>query len=201
MVTVAVVTWFVERLVDITDVLVVEKVVDKTEVSKDITVETLTLDDKTVDKVGDTVLDVKVEVNAVDDILDCNVIVCDVVWDTGDDVTILDGVNDDDVVGCIDDVDTDDTDDGDTVVDWFNGTEGFGTPEKQHKNFSLKLLIHVFSYPLFLAYVLGAQKNLLIETVLLSTHNICFGWEIRKLIFSYALLSKGLQTKYFSLKL
>ena len=26
-----------------------------------------------------------------------------------------------------------------------------------------------------LAYVLGAQKNRLIETVLLSTHNICFG--------------------------
>ena len=30
---------------------------------------------------------------------------------------------------------------------------------------------------------LGAQKNRLIETVLLSTHNICFGLEIRKLIF------------------
>ena len=26
-----------------------------------------------------------------------------------------------------------------------------------------------------LTYVLGAQKNRLIETVLLSTHNICFG--------------------------
>ena len=139
MVTVAVVTWFVERLVDITDVLVGEKVVDITEVSKDITVETLTLDDKTVDKVGDTVLDVKVEVNAVDDILDCNVIVWDAVWDTGDDVTILEGVNEDDVVGCIDEVVTGDTDDGDTVVVWFNGTEGFGTPEKQHKNFNLKL--------------------------------------------------------------
>ena len=59
--------------------MVVAKVVDKTEVSKDITVETLTLDDKTVDKVGDTELDVKIEVDAVDDILDCNVIVCDVV--------------------------------------------------------------------------------------------------------------------------
>ena len=32
-------------------------------------------------------------------------------------------------------------------------------------------------------YVLGAQNNRLIETVLLSTHNICFGWEIRNLIF------------------
>ena len=28
--------------------------------------------------------------------------------------------------------------------------------------------------------VLGAQENRLIETVLLSTHNICFGLEIRK---------------------
>ena len=32
----------------------------------------------------------------------------------------------------------------------------------------------------------------LIETVLLSTHNICFGWEIRKDFFCYALLTKGL---------
>ena len=33
-----------------------------------------------------------------------------------------------------------------------------------------------------LTCVLGAQKNRFIETVLLSTHNICFGWEIRKLV-------------------
>ena len=39
--------------------------------------------------------------------------------------------------------------------------------------FSVKLL--TFSNPYFLAYVLGAQKNRIIETVLLSTHNICFG--------------------------
>ena len=31
---------------------------------------------------------------------------------------------------------------------------------------------------------MGAQKNRLIETVLLSTHNICFGREIRKFIFN-----------------
>ena len=42
-------------------------------------------------------------------------------------------------------------------------------------------------------YVLGAQKNRLIETVLLSTNNICFGQEIRKIIFKYALLSGGLK--------
>ena len=38
---------------------------------------------------------------------------------------------------------------------------------------SVKLLI--FSYPSVLTYVLDAQKNRVIETVLLSTHNICFG--------------------------
>ena len=43
---------------------------------------------------------------------------------------------------------------------------------------------------------MGAQKNRLIETVLLSTHNICFGWEIKKIIFQYALLSGGLNYGY-----
>ena len=41
----------------------------------------------------------------------------------------------------------------------------------------------IFSYLSVLAFVLGAQKNCLIETVLLSTQNICIGWEIRKIIF------------------
>ena len=39
----------------------------------------------------------------------------------------------------------------------------------------------------------GAQKNRLIETVLLSTHNICFDEEMRKMLFNYALLSGGMQ--------
>ena len=39
---------------------------------------------------------------------------------------------------------------------------------------------------------MGAQKNRLIMTVLLSTHNMCFGWEIRKLIFWYTLWTKGM---------
>ena len=43
--------------------------------------------------------------------------------------------------------------------------------------------------------VLGTQKSRLIETVLLSTHNICFGWEIRKKVFCYTLLS-GYWTNY-----
>ena len=32
-------------------------------------------------------------------------------------------------------------------------------------------------YPSILSCVFGAQNNCLIETVILSTHNICFGWE------------------------
>ena len=56
-----------------------------------------------------------------------------------------------------------------------------------------------------LAYVLGGQKNHLIETFLLSIHNICFSRVIRKLIFNYALLSGGLvlitYAKYHSLNM
>ena len=57
----------------------------------------------------------------------------------------------------------------------------------------------IFSYPLFLTYVLGAQKNRLIETVLVSTQNICFVWEIKKKNFLYALLTKGLAFCYIIL--
>ena len=45
---------------------------------------------------------------------------------------------------------------------------------------------------IFLPINLNMCLTCLIETVLLSTHNICFGWEIRKLIFSHTLLSGGL---------
>ena len=51
--------------------------------------------------------------------------------------------------------------------------------------------MQLFSYPAIEKYVLGAQKNRLIETVLLSTHNMCFCREIRIIIFSYAHLSGG----------
>ena len=34
------------------------------------------------------------------------------------------------------------------------------------------IIVNIF-LPSFLAFVLGAQKNCLIETVILSTHNIC----------------------------
>ena len=43
----------------------------------------------------------------------------------------------------------------------------------KHNFFSIKL--QIFSYPSAETYVLGAQKNRLIETVLLRTHNIYFG--------------------------
>ena len=39
-----------------------------------------------------------------------------------------------------------------------------------------------------LIFGLVAQKNHLIEMVLLSTHNICFGWEIIKMIFNITYL-------------
>ena len=39
----------------------------------------------------------------------------------------------------------------------------------------------MISYQSILTFVLSAQKNRLIETVLLSTHNLCFGREIRKI--------------------
>ena len=47
----------------------------------------------------------------------------------------------------------------------------------------------MLSYPSDLTFVLDAQKNRLIETVLLSTHNICFGLEIRKFAHLSGLLS------------
>ena len=35
------------------------------------------------------------------------------------------------------------------------------------------------------SFVFGTQKNRLIVTVLLSTNNIDFGWELRKIFFNY----------------
>ena len=46
------------------------------------------------------------------------------------------------------------------------------TQAQINKNFQRKNVD--ISYPSVLTYVLGAQKNRHIETVLLSTHNICF---------------------------
>ena len=44
-------------------------------------------------------------------------------------------------------------------------------------------IVNIF-LPVILSICLGAQKNRLIETVLLSTHNICFNCDIRKLYFN-----------------
>ena len=43
----------------------------------------------------------------------------------------------------------------------------------KQKNSSVKMKI--FSYPSVVTYGFGAKKSRLIETVVLSTHNICFG--------------------------
>ena len=37
----------------------------------------------------------------------------------------------------------------------------------------LSMELRILSYPSVLTFVLGVQKNRLIETVLLSTHNLC----------------------------
>ena len=44
----------------------------------------------------------------------------------------------------------------------------------RYKKNILSIKLSIFPYPSVLSYVLGSQKNRLIETVLLSTHNICF---------------------------
>ena len=41
---------------------------------------------------------------------------------------------------------------------------------------------------------MGTQKNSLTESVLLSTHNVSLGREMRKLNFNYALLYRGMLT-------
>ena len=46
------------------------------------------------------------------------------------------------------------------------------------ETFERKIVINFL--PINLNMFLGAQKNCLIETVLLSTHNTCFDWEIKK---------------------
>ena len=57
----------------------------------------------------------------------------------------------------------------------------------------------IFPYPSVLTYVLGTQKNPVIETVLLSTHNTCFGWEIRNNFHLHTLyLWAWLTTWYFT---
>ena len=66
---------------------------------------------------------------------------------------------------------------------------GYDAPRLgQLSNFSVKLRLSSSVQ----THVLGAQKNRIIETVVLSTHNIFFCCELGKIIFCYALLSVGL---------
>ena len=74
-------------------------------------------------------------------------------------------------------------------------------PIRRRVAFASALELWIFSYPSILTFVLGAQKNRLIETVLLSTHNICSGWEIRKISFNYTLLSRGLLYSWINAQL
>ena len=53
----------------------------------------------------------------------------------------------------------------------------------------MSVKLNLFPNPSIETYVLGAQKNRLIETVLLITHNICFGREMKKIVFQNGLLS------------
>ena len=55
-------------------------------------------------------------------------------------------------------------------------------PHIQIYNF-FECKIVIFFLPISLNICFGAQKNGLIETVLLSTHNICFGQKINKINF------------------
>ena len=55
----------------------------------------------------------------------------------------------------------------------------FDAGQQMHQKL-LSIILSISSYPSVSAHVLGAQKNRLIEAVLLSTQNICFGLEIRK---------------------
>ena len=50
--------------------------------------------------------------------------------------------------------------------------------------------------PINLNMCLGAQKSRLIETVLLSTHNICFGREIKKIVFQYTLIWRPITVSF-----
>ena len=60
--------------------------------------------------------------------------------------------------------------------------------------FERKIVINFF--PINLNTCFCAQKNCLSEMVLLNTHKICLGWEIRWLIFNYPLLSWGMKQKH-----
>ena len=69
----------------------------------------------------------------------------------------------------------------DTIITMYIG------PDEQYFKNKVALIFLAIS----LDICLSAQKNRLAKTVLLSTHNIFFGLEIRKFMYNYAFLSGG----------
>ena len=75
---------------------------------------------------------------------------------------------------------------------------GIVKSNEETKHLIHRQIVNVF-LPIILSYDFGAQKNHLIETVLVSTHNICVGWEIRELFFLSAFFTKGFVFSYILL--
>ena len=67
-------------------------------------------------------------------------------------------------------------------------------PSQQYIYGNVNRNFQLFPYCDIKMYIVSAQKNRLNETVLLSTHNIYFAWEIRKLLRKYYLLSGALHS-------
>ena len=61
---------------------------------------------------------------------------------------------------------------------------------RQANHFVHKIVIIFLSFGLNISF--WCSKEPLSEMVLLSTHNICFGWELRFFFFDHPLLSGGL---------
>ena len=70
------------------------------------------------------------------------------------------------------------------------------TQVKMNKIFDCKIL-NIFKPISFNIYILGAQRNHIIETVFLRTHYICLGLEMRKITLCYTYLNKGLRATCF----
>ena len=65
-----------------------------------------------------------------------------------------------------------------------NSSQYWWVKVKINKNFKHKIE-NIFIIHLVLTFVLGAHKNHLNDTLLLSTNNICFVWEIKKNIYAF----------------
>ena len=70
------------------------------------------------------------------------------------------------------------------LTNFLHAWDLFFDTETLHRS-KLKMNFEPKIVNIFWTSVLCPQKNRLIETVLLSTYNTCFGYEIRKFIFNY----------------